>query len=64
MMRLGPGDLPDLAAAAGMLDMPKASDAELREAEDSSEQSAKPADKLVATLNVVKEAIANPSTRA
>jgi hypothetical protein len=44
-----------------MLDMPKARDAELREA-DSCDQSA--ADRLVATLKVVKEAIANPSARA
>jgi hypothetical protein len=56
--------VPDLAAADRMLDMPKASDTKPREAEDSSDQSAKSADKLVAPLNVVKEAIANPSARA
>ena len=39
-----------------MLDMPKARD-ELREAEDSCDQSAKSADKLVATLNVAKEVL-------
>ena len=40
-----------------MLDMPKARD-EMREAEDSCDQSAKSVDKLVATLNVAKEVIA------
>ena len=40
-----------------MLDMPKARD-DLREAEDSCDQSAKSADKPVATLNAAKEVIA------
>jgi hypothetical protein len=51
--------VPDLAAAADrILDMPKASDAKLREAE-----AAKSADKLRASKRGQK-AVANPSARA
>ena len=51
--------VPDQAAADRILDMPKASDAKLREAEDPSDQSAKSADKLRASKRGQK-AIANP----
>jgi hypothetical protein len=50
--------VPDLAAADRILDMPKASDAKLREAE-----AAKSADKLRASKRGQK-AVANPSARA